>query len=49
MLNAQTPAASQTDQAWPREARHSAAAVLMYEPQIERVTENEVEARPRFG
>jgi hypothetical protein len=41
------PSAStaQNPQAWPREAVASTATVLMYEPQLEKVTENEVEAR----
>src|SRR5262245_4126215 len=33
------------DPAWPREARRSGVAVLMYQPQIERLTQNDVEAR----
>src|SRR5262245_19271975 len=37
------PAAA--DAAWPREAKRSGIAVLMYEPQIERLTQNDVEAR----
>ena len=32
-------------QAWPREVKGPALTVVMYEPQLERVTENEVEAR----
>src|SRR5262245_34096197 len=31
--------------AWPREARRAGTSVLMYEPQIERLTQNDVEAR----
>src|SRR5262245_43380100 len=37
------PAAA--DAAWPREARRSGTAVLMYQPQVERLTQNDVEAR----
>jgi hypothetical protein len=31
--------------AWPREARRGGVSVLMYQPQIERLTQNDVEAR----
>src|SRR5262245_32920762 len=33
------------DPGWPREARRSGYAVVMYQPQIERLTQNDVEAR----
>jgi hypothetical protein len=47
---AQRPHASGTTPArdpaaWPREARRAGGSVLMYQPQIEPLTENEIEAR----
>src|SRR5262245_17406746 len=50
VLFAQRPSAAPTataapDAAWPREARRSGMAVLMYQPQIEQLTQNDVEAR----
>jgi hypothetical protein len=35
----------QDDGGWPREAIHPKATVAMYEPQVERLTENDIEAR----
>jgi hypothetical protein len=42
-----SPSAPRTEsqQAWPREAKQPNATVLLYEPQIERVTSNHIEAR----
>src|SRR5262245_37157856 len=49
-LTAQRAAAGQaapvaSDAAWPREATRAGFTVLMYQPQVERLTQNDVEAR----
>jgi hypothetical protein len=45
VLSAQTQPATANARAWPREVQDPAAAVVMYEPQLERVTANAIEAR----
>ena len=44
MMALAIPAAADTDD-WPRESVHPDATILMYQPQIERLTENDIEAR----
>src|SRR5262245_20142976 len=55
-----TPTGALDPDAWPRQATRAGTTVLMYQPQLERLTQNDVEARaavqitekakePRFG